>query len=108
MPAQTAPASAAATTPSDDVKKLFHLRERRPDPDRGDEPDEVLTLAADVEEAAAEGERDREPREDQRRRENQCLLEVRGARLEASCPGEPDRRVGERHADAVAADGRTS
>ena len=39
-------------------------------------PDEVLALAADVEEAAAEGERDREPDEDQRRRRDQRLLQV--------------------------------
>ena len=45
-------------------------------------PDDVLALAADVEHAAAEGERDREPGEDQRRRQQQRLLEVvaRGVR----------------------------
>ena len=40
------------------------------------EADEVLALAADVEHAAAEGERDGEPGEDQRRRLQQRLREV--------------------------------
>ena len=42
-------------------------------------PDDVLALAADVEHAAAEGERDREPGEDQRRRDDQRLLQVDAA-----------------------------
>ena len=41
--------------------------------------DEVLALAADVEHAAAEGERDREPREHERRRHEQRLLQVEAA-----------------------------
>ena len=48
----------------------------RPDPERGDEADPVLTLPSDVEEAAAERERDREPGQHQRRREDQRLLQV--------------------------------
>ncbi len=48
----------------------------RPDPERGDEADPVLTLPSDVEEAAAERERDREPGQHQRRREDQSLLQV--------------------------------
>ena len=40
--------------------------ERRADPDGDDRADEVLALAADVEQAAAERERDGEAGEDQR------------------------------------------
>ena len=53
-----------------------HALERRADPDRQDRADDVLALAADVEQAAAERERHREAGEDQRRREDQRLLEV--------------------------------
>ena len=53
-----------------------HALERRADPDGEDRADEVLALAADVEEAAAERERDREPDEDERRRRDQRLLQV--------------------------------
>ena len=42
------------------------------------EPDEVLPLAADVEEAAAERERDGEPGEHERRPQDQRLLQVGG------------------------------
>ena len=47
-----------------DVQERVQPVERRADPDGEDRADEVLALAADVEQAAAEGERDREPRED--------------------------------------------
>ena len=47
-----------------------------PDPARDEEPHEVLALAADVEEPAAEGERDGETRQDQGRRLEECLGEV--------------------------------
>ena len=50
--------------------------ERRADPDGGDRADDVLALAADVEQAGAEGERDGEADEDQRRRQQQRLLQV--------------------------------
>ena len=43
---------------------------------REDRADDVLALAADVEQAAAERERDREAGEDQRRRLDQRLLQV--------------------------------
>ena len=43
---------------------------------RHDRADDVLALAADVEQAAAERERDREAGEDQRRRLDQRLLQV--------------------------------
>ena len=46
------------------------------DPHRQDRADDVLTLAADVEQAAAERERDRQAGEDQRRRLDQRLLQV--------------------------------
>ena len=41
-----------------------------------DRAGDVLALPADVEEAAAERERDREPGEDQRRRQDQRLRQV--------------------------------
>ena len=53
-----------------------HARERRADPDGDDRADDVLALAADVEQAAAERERDGEAGQDQRRRQEQRLLEV--------------------------------
>ncbi len=49
-----------------------------PDVQRRDEPDPVLALAADVEEPAAEGEGDREAREDERGHQDERLLEVVG------------------------------
>ena len=48
----------------------------RPDVERCDEPDPVLALPADVEQAAAEGEGDRERGEDERRGLPEGLLEV--------------------------------
>ena len=59
-----------------DVGQGGHRRERGADPDGEVGADEVLALAADVEEAAAEGEGDRQAGEDQRRRGEQRLLEV--------------------------------
>ena len=59
-----------------DVQQRRHALERRTDPDREDRAEDVLPLAADVEQAAAERERDREPGEDQRRRAQQRLLQV--------------------------------
>ena len=68
MPAHTAPATTAASDREHDVQERRHAVERRADEDRGERADEVLALAADVEQAGAEGERDREAGEDQRRR----------------------------------------
>ena len=48
--------------------------------------DDVLALAADVEQAAAERERDREAGEDQRRREDQRLLQVERRERRARAP----------------------
>ena len=76
IPAQIAPASVAADDPEQDVRERRHARQRGADPDRDVEADEVLALAADVEHAAAERERDREPGQDQRRRLQQRLREV--------------------------------
>ena len=54
---------------------------RGADVDRGERADEVLALAADVEQAGAERERDRQAGEDQRRGQDQRLLQVqRGER----------------------------
>jgi hypothetical protein len=61
-----------------------HVRQvGQPDPDlRGrDHSHDVLALAADVEEAAAEGERDGEAGQDQRRRHDQRLLEVQSSEV---------------------------
>ena len=81
MPAHSAPASIASAIASTMCTSGREARPGRADPDRDDRPDEVLPLAADVEEAAAERERDGEPRQDQRRRQEQRLLEVdRGER----------------------------
>ena len=52
----------------------------RPDEERRHEADPVLALAADVEQAAPEGECDRQRGQDQRRRHAQRLLEVLGGR----------------------------
>ena len=62
IPAQIAPASVAATIPISTCGQRRHARERRADPDRDVQADEVLALAADVEHPAAERERDREAR----------------------------------------------
>ena len=61
---------------------------RRADPDRHVRADEVLALAADVEHAAAEGEGDGEAGEDQRRGDDQRLLEV-DRRVRACEAGHP-------------------
>ena len=61
-----------------DVQQRRHRVERRAEPDRHVGADEVLALAADVEQAAAERERHRQAGEDQRRRDDQRLLEVEG------------------------------
>ncbi len=69
IPAQAAPASEAATIGEQDVREASaSSTNETPTQFATIEPDEVLALAADVEEAAAEREGDREPGQDQRRR----------------------------------------
>ncbi len=69
---------APAIDREEDVQERVHPAERRADPDREHRADDVLALAADVEQAAAERERDGEAREDERRRQDQRLLQVDG------------------------------
>ena len=89
----------------EDVRPSCEVRKGRPDPDAGDHADQVLALSADVEEAAAEGERNREPGEDQRGRQDQRLLQVVGSiALDRRVPGEPNVMARERHGDAVVTD----
>ena len=81
IPAQTAPASvAAATIASRMCAPVAMLTHDEPIQIATYSADEVLALAADVEHAAAERERDREPGEDQRRRDRSsvCAEVVRG------------------------------
>ena len=54
--------------------------------------DEVLALAADVEEAAAEGERDREPREDERDRQRMSVCWRFAATTSRCVPGNQTSR----------------
>ena len=68
----------------EDVEQRVHALERRADPDGEDRPHDVLALTADVEEPAAEGERDGETGEDQRRRDDQRLLHVERRGLRSS------------------------
>src|SRR6185312_7150175 len=58
------------------VDRLREAGEVRPDDDRRDDPDHVLALAADVEHPALEGQRDRQRRQHERRRQDQRLLQV--------------------------------
>ena len=76
IPPHTAPAAHAPSIARTMCGKPGIAVERRADPDRHVGADEVLALAADVEQAAAEGERHRQAGEDQRRRDDQRLLEV--------------------------------
>ena len=88
-----------------DVQRVVHSRERRPDPEPRDHADEVLALTADVEQAAAERKRDRQPREDQRRRQDQRLLEVvRRVARDRRVPPEEDVVGRERDVDVVVAE----
>jgi hypothetical protein len=59
-----------------DVQEGRQRVQRRPDPDRRDRADDVLALAADVEEPAPEGKSNGQPREHEHRELDQCLLEV--------------------------------
>src|SRR5581483_7909425 len=77
-----------------------HMRKRRParegdtDPVGHDQPDEVLALAADVEEAAPERERDGDSDEDQCRRREQRLAQVERAEVDrVGVPGNVEEPV---------------
>ena len=80
MPAQTAPAAQAATIASRMWRKLGMSANDEPTHTAAIGPDDVLAVAADVEQARPERERHREASEDQRRGDDQRLLEVRAAR----------------------------
>ncbi len=88
IPPQIAPARIAARMREQDVQRARHSLEVRPDQQRRDQPDPELSLAADVEEPAAEGERDGDRGQDQRRRHEERLLEVAG-RLGSGLAGDP-------------------
>ena len=78
IPAQSAPTESACDRREEDVQQRVHAAERRADPDSEHGADDVLALTADVEHAATECECDGETREDQRRRQDECLLPVLG------------------------------
>ena len=90
MPAQSAPQRAPAIVAKRMWSSGFIPANEEPIQTASTAPDDVLARAADVEEAAAEGERDGEAREDQRRRRDQRLLHVqrRQAALVAGHPRE--------------------
>ena len=85
-----------------DVDEAVRALERRADPDREVGADEVLALPADVEEPAAERERDREAGENQCGRDQERLLEVLGG-PRRGIPRKPDTGIGERQPDLVRA-----
>jgi hypothetical protein len=60
-----------------DMPWSVHRHERRADPQSEDRADDVLALAADVEEPAAESDGDREPAEDECCGQQQRLLQIR-------------------------------
>ena len=76
MPAHNPPAIAAATTATVTCRNAEEGVERGADPHCGDRADDVLPLPADVEQPAAECERDGESREDEHRELDECLLEI--------------------------------
>ena len=76
MPPQNAPPRMPATMQRHDVQGAAEALQVRPDEQGEDEPDPVLALPADVEEAAPKRERDGERGENQRRRGAERLLEV--------------------------------
>ena len=65
-----------ARSAEQDVERPRQPLEVGPDVERGDEADPVLALPADVEEAAAEREGDGDAGQDERRHEDERLLEV--------------------------------
>ena len=75
-PREPRPRQRAEEDRLDDVREARHARQRRCDPNADDRPGRVLALAADVEEAGPKGERYREARQDQRRRQQQGRLKV--------------------------------
>src|SRR5437588_8231449 len=84
------------------MRDVRHLSDPRADVDPHDCPDDVLALAADVEESAAEGKGNREPGEDQRRRREQGLRQVvRRGVISVRVPPEPDVVVREWYVDVV-------
>src|ERR671914_1468178 len=94
-----------------DVQEAGHPGELRTHPHRGDRSDDVLPLAADVEQPGAERERHREAGQDQRRGDDQGLLQVERGQVAVLAGGPredpleagalPDRLVGR---DRVLAD----
>ena len=82
------------------VEERIEVDERRTDPDREVRADEILALPTDVEQAATEGKAERDRRENDRRRDQQRLLQVgRGDRRRV--PPEPDVLRRERQPDRV-------
>ena len=90
IPAQSAPHRAPAIAAKRTWMNGFSPSNDEPIQTAKIAPDDVLPLAADVEEPAPEGERDGEAREDERRRDDQRLLHVerRGLPLRSADPGE--------------------
>src|SRR4051794_30507890 len=72
-PAPRPPGGRGEAPPPPVVKRRGRPARRRPAPPRRIRADEVLALTADVEQPAAERERDRQAREDERRRHDQRL-----------------------------------
>jgi hypothetical protein len=87
-----------------DVQEAGHPGELGTDPNGGDRPDDVLALTADVEQPGAEGERHRQPGQDQRGGDDERLLQVERRELRVAArdplvgplqPGAlPDRLIG--------------
>jgi hypothetical protein len=75
-PGPDRPADDGAHDADEHMQRPRHPHEDVPQVERGQKADEILALTADVEHPAAEGERDRERGEDERRRDDQRLLEV--------------------------------
>ena len=78
MPASRRAREHAGDDREQDVDEARQAGQLRADPDAHDRAGQVLALAADVEHAAAERERDREPGQDERDEGDQRLLQVVG------------------------------
>ena len=87
-PAPERPSQDACGDREQDVERPRHPFEVGSDPECRDEADPVLALPADVEEPAAERERDRDPGEHERRHDDERLLQVVGGVL-ARFPRDP-------------------
>ena len=96
IPAQSAPQSAPAIAARTTWTSGFKPSNDEPIHTAKIAPDDVLTLATDVEETAPEGERDGKTREDERRRDDQRLLHVErgGLSLCSLNPGEEPVEAG--------------